>query len=72
MKTLNQKNINTELELEEFLGYYSSGPDRCFFCEEIINGESYEILADTDPGDAEVGPQPCIETVCVCNNCHKN
>ena len=46
-------------------------PERCYLCENYqVEGEvGLVITVDNDPGDPEVGPQPDIIQVWICDGC---
>lgn len=46
-------------------------PDQCYECGSynVDGDEWHQEERDTDPGDAEVGPQPCLSTVSICPVC---
>lgn len=48
--------------------------DTCYYCEKHMDGdeETMTITVDLDPGDPEVGPDPCIQEVTVHKDCHES
>jgi hypothetical protein len=46
-------------------------PDQCYDCGAYnVDGDDWkQEVRDLDPGDGEVGPDPCISTVSVCPVC---
>lgn len=53
----------------------NEGGYQCYGCWAYVTeknlGETwFEVLADLDPGNPEVGPDPDIQTVLLCPTCH--
>jgi hypothetical protein len=69
-------NSLSENDIPEFLrrldcpDWIEDIPEQCWSCGNYKEEGEVKIV-DTDPGDPEVGPNPSIEEVWICNECIK-